>query len=558
MSGPTTAGGGGDDVADVVVVGGGHNGLVTAAYLARAGLDVVVLERNERCGGALFSTVRDGVVLEHGGVEHTTIVATTIPDELELERHGLHYAVRTLGAIHRFGDEVELRIAESAADTAASIGVLDRRDADAWLDLADLATRMFALVAAVGEGRAPTMAALVGARRLLAPSDRRLVDLATAPVLDVASEWFVDPHVRAMAVARAGFSGLPAWEPGTGAVFCLTPAGHGRRYARPVGGSAAFIDALVGSVLAAGGRIVTGTQVVSIAPNRGLGRSRWLIDTDGGTRWQARHGVVSAVAPTALLDLTEPGVLAHRLREGLTGAREVVGNLSQFTLAAVLDRPPPLPATIDAAGRAAMLWLLDDPADVLDAQVRAAVGGLPRRPGVLVTFPSEADPASAPGAATMWVNGFLARRLANGRRWRPSDADEAQAAIWGTIGRCLPGVGDRVVHQVFTSPDDLTDRTGAVNPGSHLAAILDQLLGGRPVRGFARHRAGGGLYLTGAGTGQGPSISGLPGRACAEAVLDDLAAKGLQGRARVAVDAARAESRRAQRLLALLRTDGRG
>ena len=77
------------DRADVVIVGGGHNGLICGAYLARAGLDVLVLERNSRCGGALFSTERDGFSLEHGGIDHSTVVASTIPDDLGLERHGL-------------------------------------------------------------------------------------------------------------------------------------------------------------------------------------------------------------------------------------------------------------------------------------------------------------------------------------------------------------------------------------------------------------------------------------------------------------------------------------
>ncbi len=167
-------------------------------------------------------------------------------------------------------------IADTADATAASIRELSDHDADAWLELSDLATRMFALVGALGEGRPVTMATLRRASGALGATDRALVTLATSSVAEVAEAWFEDPYVRAMAIARAGFSGLPGWAPGTGAVFCLTPAGHGRRYSRPVGGSAGFVDALVACVQDAGWS----------SPNRMAGGvdRRWRGDRTG--RWR--------------------------------------------------------------------------------------------------------------------------------------------------------------------------------------------------------------------------------------------------------------------------------
>jgi hypothetical protein len=88
-----------------------------------------------------------------------------------------------------------------------------------------------------------------------------------------------------------------------------------------------------------------------------------------------------------------------------------------------------------------------------------------------------------------------------------------------------------------------------VNAGAHVSTIITQLLAGRPARGSADHRSGiEGVYLTGAGTNPGPSISGLPGRACAEAVLADLAASAGWGRVRRPVAAARRELARWRRL----------
>ncbi|MEM9710925.1 MAG: NAD(P)/FAD-dependent oxidoreductase [Actinomycetota bacterium] len=541
-------------VADVAVVGGGHNGLVCAAYLARAGLDVVVVEQNERCGGALFSSTVDGVTLEHGGVEHTTIVASDIVSELDLAGHGLEYRYRTVGALHRFGDGVQLLIAETVDETAASIAELDVDDAEAWRSLADEATRMMALLGAVSSGRPPTMATLRRAAWLLGAADRALLDLATSSVLDLAASRFADPHVRAMAISRAGFSGLPAWAPGTGAVFALTPAGHGRRYGRPVGGSSALVDALERCATAAGVRIITATSVRSLQRDD----QRWTLTTTGAVGRVQATRVVSAIPPqVTMLELVPRPMVPRRLRRRLAGIEVNVGNLSQFTLASRLVRPPDLGVLgrhVDAA--ASMLWLLAAPEDATASHGAAAVGALAPRPSLVATFPSLTDPSSADGsAASLWINGFLARRLAGGREWTSADEAVAAERIWATMQACLPGVRDLVDHEVFTSPGSLAARTGAEDPGSHVAGTLGQLLGARPARGMARHRSGiEGLYLTGAGTNPGPSISGLPGRACARALLDDLGVDGPAGRIRRLADELGIEVRRARSLLELTRS----
>jgi beta-carotene ketolase (CrtO type) len=147
------------------------------------------------------------------------------------------------------------------------------------------------------------------------------------------------------------------------------------------------------------------------------------------------------------------------------------------------------------------------------------------------------------------MNGFVAHRLNRPGGWA-AGAAEAEERIWATVEACLPGVRELVTESVFVSPEDLTRRTGAVNAGHHVSATLGQLLAGRPVRGCANYRTGiDGFYLTGAGTNPGSSISGLPGRACAEALLDDLA-DGWQARARRPMRVARRELGRLRRMSA--------
>jgi beta-carotene ketolase (CrtO type) len=507
--------------AEVVVIGGGHNGLVCAAYLARAGLDVLVVERNSRCGGALFSTTKDGFTLEHGAVDHSTIIGSSIPEELELERHGLDYAYRTASALHLYGDGVQVAIAETAEETARSIAEVDKADAAAWMELAALSGKLLALTSELTRDPPVPMAAAERLGRVaLGRAGAPIIELARSSAVEVAERWFRSPHMRALAVFRSQFSSLPPWYPGTGAVFALTPGGHGRRFGRPRGGSRAFVDALQSAVVGFGGRIRCDFAVRRVS-RRDDG---WRIESADSDAVFASRAVVSAVPPQdTILRLIDPDIVPTRLRRRFGRVEVISGNLSQFTLAAALRGRPPVDHLVPGfAG--SQLWLLPEPAGALANPAAALAGTLAARPGVLLTFPSLLDPSAAPdGAATAWVNGFVAHRLVTEGGW-DRGAEIASERVWTTIDSCLPGVRELVAESVFTSAQDLTERTGAVNAGAHVSTIIGQLLAGRPARGSADHRSGiDGVYLTGAGTNPGPSISGLPGRACAEAILADLA-----------------------------------
>lgn len=293
---------------------------------------------------------------------------------------------------------------------------------------------------------------------------------------------------------------------------------------------------------------MTDTTVRAVRPD---GHGAWIVDCGADAPEIVAQYVVGAVPPDKLvLDLLGDAAVPARLRNRMRRVEVVAGNLSQFTIAAELGGPPPLDHLSDDAMHRSMLWLLDRPEDALASHAAAQVGALAARPGVLATFPSLTDASlSSDGRTTMWVNGFLAHRREGGRAWTSEDADEATATVWATLDGCLPQVRSAVTRQVFTSPTMLTERTGADNPGAHVAPTLDQLMGGRPAAGYAGHRTGiDGVYLTGAGTNPGPSISGLPGRACARALLTDLAAPGLTARGRRSIEALGVEAGRARAL----------
>jgi beta-carotene ketolase (CrtO type) len=306
------------------------------------------------------------------------------------------------------------------------------------------------------------------------------------------------------------------------------------------------VASLEASLEAAGGRIRHRYPVSAVTRSP----EGWLVSAPGTDSILATTAVVSAIPPQAmLLELVTP--VPANLRRRMGQVETVSANLSQFSLAAALRQAPPLGSLAGSGFEGSQLWLLTDPAAVLASPAAALTGSLARRPGVLVTFPSVIDPSVAPGAASMWANGFLANRLARPGGWAGATED-ATERIWSTVESCLPGTRELVTESVFTTPADLTARTGAMNPGTHVSATLAQLLGGRPARGCADHRSGiDGIYLTGAGTNPGPSVSGLPGRACAEALLEDLRARQPGGRLRATRRDARAEWSRAVNISAM-------
>ena len=503
---------------DVVVVGAGHNGLICAAYLARAGLDVIVVEQNDVAGGALISSEWQGHVLEHGAVEHTAVLASGVINELGLEDLGLAYRTRDVAAIHLFGDGTQVTIGRSVESTADSIAAISIRDARAWTELSERSEPLLRAFAIASRGWIPPMSVATRLARTIGGRDAdALVELVQMSVLDLAMRWFENPHVRALAIFRASFLGLPPWAPGTANAFLLTTGGHGRRLGRPLGGSRAFVAALTAAVRGRGGVVRCGFRVESVE-RLGAG---WTVRSTAGEQIRARRAVVSAIPPQdfVLRLLAPPELVPTSSRRRLEAVEIVASNISQLTVAAALDTSSCVPTFGDPESDQSMLWLLSDPSAAVDSYTAISLGLVPPSPGTLVTFPTSVDPGLAPsGAATMWANAVTAREV-QGRTWAQA-AGEATEGIWRTIDACLPDVRSHVVHEVLTSPSDLTALTGADNPGNHVAPTAAQWLGRRPTRRMGNYATPiDGIFVTGAGTHPGGGINGASGRACAQAVL---------------------------------------
>ena len=211
-----------------------------------------------------------------------------------------------------------------------------------------------------------------------------------------------------------------------------------------------------------------------------------------GEEITARRAVVSAIPPQdfVLRLLSPTDLVPASTRRNLDTLEVVASNVSQLTIAAALDSSVCVPAFGDPDSDQATLWLLPEPSAAVDTYSAIALGLVPPSPGTLVAFPTSVDPGLAPpGHATMWANS-VAPCDVRGRAWDDAAA-EASEGVWRTIDSCLPEVRSHVVHEVLTSPADLTATTGSENPGNHVAPTAAQSLGADRHAGWAttRHRS---------------------------------------------------------------------
>jgi len=522
---------------DAVIVGGGPNGLVAAAYLARAGRSVLVLERRPVVGGsAVTEELAPGfaapLAFADAGTFDPGIVA-----ELELAKHGLELLPPTGVLVPRADGPPLFLPPPSGGDpirpAADAVAAESPADAEALVELDRFLRRFADALAPVLGAPLPALepSGLGGYLELLRPGWRlrRLGerDLAEAmrflpmPVADVVEERFESPALRA-AVAAGGLTGswLGPRSPGSALNLLLHRCGLTRgalgfpRY--PRGGAGGLAEALSAAARAAGAEVVTGTEVSRILVEEGKVAGVELAD-DGEVHAPV---VISCLDPkTTFLRLVEPSHLEPSLLRAVTNlrARGTVGVVHY-----ALDRLPHFPGTPEGGGELAGRVLIGDTVDRLEqAFDDAKYGRVPERPLLDLTFPSIADPTLAPGehhVLAAWVQ-YPPHRLREGS-W-----EENRSKLGDAVDRLIeehaPGFTGTVRHRRILTPADLEEHLGCTGGCLyHLEPALDQFLYLRPLPHWSRHTTPiHGLHLGGAGTHGGGGLTGLAGRNAARSVL---------------------------------------
>ena len=520
---------------DVAIVGAGHNSLVAAAYLARAGRSVVVLERRPVAGGsATTEELAPGFRVPAAFASAETF-APSIVAELDLTSHGLEL-LPTGGVLVPRSDGQPLFLAPPAGgDGPPGVDGISAADAEALAELDGFLRRIAGAIAPILEAPLPDLepSGLPGIFDLLRPAFRlrRLgaSDLAAAmrflpmPVADVVDERLEDPALMA-AVAAGGILGswLGPRSPGSAMNLLLHRCGGCRgavgfpRFVR--GGPGGLSEALAAAARTAGAEIRTEAEVETVLVSKGAAKG---VALTGGEEIAA--GVVASGADpkTTFLELVDPGHLEPSFLLAVRNLR------SRGTVAIAwfaLDRLPEFSGIDDSRQLAGRIQIGATPDDLERAFDDAKYGRLPQRPFLDLTIPSLADPGLAPEGKHVlhaWVQ-YPPYDLRE-RSWDEA-RDELGAIVEKSIAEVAPGFSDSILERRVLTPADLEERFG-VTGGClyHLEPALDQELYMRPLPRWARHTTPiDGLYLCGAGAHGGGGLTGLAGRNAARVMLSSV------------------------------------
>ena len=511
-------------MADHVVVGGGHNGLVAACYLARAGLNVLVLEQSAKLGGgSRTDELVSGYRFNTHSAAHNIINATGIVEELGLGAVELDYREMDPFSIAVHRDGAIVRFHRSVEQTVESIREVAPADADryrAWMaDTMPIITVMRAGLEA-GADRArrrrqlPARAWAAGQALVRNGGPWGLAQLLLSPYGRVLQQRLTSDRVRAPVSAFAAHASASPTTPGS-AIYGLWQAFYhqvGQWHA--VGGSQSLIDALARRLESYRGRWRTDAAVARVT--RDAARVTG-VELESGEHIPASC-VITAIDPqTALLELLDPPL------SGVRGAALHATHRSNAVQMLVLLATTALPAYAQARpGDCNGLQSYVDSLDSLaDGFAQAEARRLPDDPVPTYAFtPSALDDSLAPrDHHTVYLACPTAPFRVRGG-WDAAKEEFAGRMI-DTVEARAPGFRSTIVGRVIRTPQDMAEELRW--PGAHpmsLDVSLDQLGWMRPTRALSRHHTPvAGLFITGAGTAPVGGIAGSPGRAAAKAVL---------------------------------------
>src|SRR2546425_2069487 len=303
---------------DIVVAGAGHNSLLTAAYAARAGFKVLVLEGSPRIGGdttceelTLPGFIHDPCATAHNLIQSNPLMRN---DELHLDKYGLRYLAPDPVFTMPFRDGRSITMWRDLDRTCAELARFSRSDAEAYRQLLADWQPMAPIVNDERENP-PRPPLEVAARTRTAAMGNHMLAIRRATALDVITERFQDEHVRAFFAWIAFMTLHPLDEPETGLLAFSLVAGRQRfSWILPEGGSIRLPLALARVIEENGGTLLTSKPVTRIVVEDG--RATGVITADGST-YGATKAVVSSIHIRHLPDIVGEANLGAAYSAGI-------------------------------------------------------------------------------------------------------------------------------------------------------------------------------------------------------------------------------------------------
>jgi phytoene dehydrogenase-like protein len=505
---------------DIVVIGGGHNGLTAAAYLAKAGLDVVLLEANDYLGGGVVTRelTQPGFRHDMYSAAHVLILDNPLirEDELGLiARYGLKYVFPDPTFSVVFRDDSYIAFYRDVQRTAETIARISPKDAENYVNFHAVANRLTPMLVE-GMFTPPPPLGKWMSRLDRSEIGQEMIRTCMLSYLDVVNEWFENSAIRA-ALARWIAESMAAPEDGSTGTIPLTmiPAVHRGGIGFPVGGSGQLSEALATALRDMGGTVRTAAPV-----------GRILFDGDratgvvlaSGERIEARRAVVADVNIRQV-----PRMVDHRFGDSWERKVNRIKPASFSTLSGhmALTEAPVFRAGPEV-GQAGIVEVAM-PMTELRQAFDGLKYGVPACKIPTISAPSVWDPTRAPaGRHTLYLIGFAPPRL-DKDDWA-TRKEEFFGQVFDTFCDLTVNMShDKVLGQRIDSPADV-ERLNSSWPGGdgeHFGAQLFQLMSYRPLPNMGYRLPAESLYLVGPSTHPGAGVTG-GARAGVQAIMKDL------------------------------------
>jgi phytoene dehydrogenase-like protein len=527
---------------DAVIVGGGHNGLVTAAYLARGGLRPLVLEARWKVGGAATTEQPWGPDYKVTALSYVmSLMPPAIIRDLRLKQFGYH--VIPMGPSYAPGldGKRSLTLTGDGASDHAAIAKYSKKDADAYLKyerwLKNIADKLAPLLMQqppkvgsmkpadlLGQGKLAW-----GMRGLDVRGSADVTRLFTMSIADLLDEWFESPEVKGLLCVN-GVIGTWAgpYEPGTAYVMLHhsigdvgdgTMSGTMGSWGFPIGGMGAVSKAIADSAQSFGAVIKTDAVVSKILVRGG---HVYGVVLEDGTEYHADVVVAATHPKITFLDQIDEKELPSdfvgdikrwRSRSGMVKVNVALDGLPSFAA------DPDLPADVYTGA----LEISPTMEYVEQAFLDARGGRGAEQPFADSVIPSTVDPSLAPeghhvmSMFTQWAPHTWADDP------RPDELEayaDRMIAVWDQVA---PGFSDRVLHRQVIGPHEMQTEYRLIGGNmTHGELSVDQLFHMRPAPGYADFTTPiAGLYQASSATHGGGGVTGIAGYQASHRIFND-------------------------------------
>ncbi len=519
---------------DAVVIGGGHNGLACAAYLARGGQRVCVLEARDLLGGAAVTEEPWPGYRVSSASYVVSLLPPEVVEDLRLRDFGYRVSLIEPDYFLPYEDGTSLTIWSDAARTAEEIASRSAADAAAYMEFDRYFDRVARLLRNLMTVIPPDLTRRdipewirLGAR-LRSWTQRDVVDVVrvfTMSAADFLDEWFEDERVKG-ALATQALVGAWGGPMSPGSAYVLLHhwvgevEGHIGGWGWVHGGMGALSEALAASARSYGAQTRTGAAVESVVVEGGRARGVRLAD---GEVVHARRVVSSAHPVTTYLGLVGEAHLPDEVTAAIRRYRSRSGSVKVNLALDRLPVPSAWAGEVPGDPHRGLIAISPSVEYLERAWDDAKYGRTSAEPYVELVLPTAIDSSLAPPDRhlALCFTQFGPYELAEGS-W-DTERERYGRRVVSLLDAYMPGLADSVEHMEVLSPPDMEARYGLLGGNiMHGELSIDQMFSLRPVPGYADHRTPvEGLYLCGSGTHPGGGVMAVPGRNAAMTVLGD-------------------------------------